>query len=90
DALRRECREELGVEVNIGQEISTIRHAYTHFKIHLTAFSCTITAGTLHSPLPLRWATMEDIDGLPFPKANHKIFPALREMRLRLRPEKVE
>ena len=90
DALRRECREELGVEVNIGQEISTIRHAYTHFKIHLTAFSCTITAGTLHSHLPLRWATMEDIDGLPFPKANHKIFPALREMRLRLRPEKVE
>lgn len=78
-ALRRECREELGVEVNIGQEITTIRHAYTHFKILLTAFYCTITGGELRSPLPMRWATMENIATLPFPKANHKIFPALRE-----------
>ncbi len=78
DALRRECREELGVEVKVGKEITTIRHAYTHFKILLTAFHCTITSGTLTSELPLRWVTMEDITSLPFPKANHKIFPALQ------------
>ncbi len=77
NALKRECREELGVEVTIGQEIATIRHAYTHFKIHLTAFHCDIVSGALNSPLPTRWATMADINTLPFPKANHKLFPAL-------------
>jgi len=81
DALRRECREELDIEVNIGEEIATIRHAYTHFKILLTAFYCTITSGTPESELPFRFVTMEDINTLPFPKANHKIFPALRKSR---------
>jgi len=77
-ALKRECREELGIKVEIGEEIATIRHAYTHFKIRLTAFSCTILDGDIRSTLPLQWATMEDIAALPFPKANHKLFPALR------------
>ncbi len=81
DALRRECMEELAVKVEVGKEIATIRHAYTHFKILLTAFHCTITSGTLTSELPFRWVTMEDITSLPFPKANHKIFPALQRGR---------
>ncbi|NOZ12512.1 MAG: A/G-specific adenine glycosylase [Acidobacteria bacterium] len=77
-ALERECREELGVKVKTGREIATIRHAYTHFKILLTAFHCRIEEGTVQSRLPLKWAEMEEIDTLPFPKANHKIFPYLR------------
>ncbi|PJB82223.1 MAG: A/G-specific adenine glycosylase [Acidobacteria bacterium CG_4_9_14_3_um_filter_49_7] len=82
DALKRECMEELAVKVKVGKEITTIRHAYTHFKILLTAFYCTITSGTLTSYLPFRWAKMEDIASLPFPKANHKILPALREIKI--------
>ncbi len=77
-ALKRECREELGVAVRIDSEIATIRHAYTHFKILLTAFNCTVESGTIQSPLPLKWAGIKEIDTLPFPKANHKIFPYLR------------
>ncbi len=77
EALKRECREELTIDVEIENEIATIRHAYTHFKIILTAFSCKISTGTPTGPRPLRWAKMADIKKLPFPKANHKLFPYL-------------
>src|SRR5690606_7694549 len=40
DACRREIREELGVEVEVGEPIAQIGHAYSHFKITLHAFRC--------------------------------------------------
>lgn len=79
-ALERECREELGVTVSIGPEIGTIRHAYTHFRILMTAYQCTIQSGNVTTELPTRWITLNEIDELPFPKANHKLFPAVKQM----------
>ena len=78
-ALARECREELGVTVDIGHEIVTIRHAYTHFKIVLTAYLCRIERGTVNTKLPTKWITVDEIESLPFPKANHKLFPSIRQ-----------
>lgn len=79
DALVRECREELGVAVTVGEEIDTIRHAYTHFKIKLTAYWCTIADGAVTTKLPTKWITVDEISDLPFPKANHKLFPAIKK-----------
>lgn len=79
-ALQRECKEELGVTVTVGPEIGTIRHAYTHFRILMTAYRCEIESGTVTTVLPTRWITVNQIDELPFPKANHKLFPAIRHM----------
>ena len=33
--LRRELKEELGIEVKVGKPVMTLRHAYSHFKITL-------------------------------------------------------
>jgi A/G-specific adenine glycosylase len=35
DCLRREIREELAVEIAVGEQIGTVRHAYSHFRITL-------------------------------------------------------
>lgn len=40
ECLQRELREELGIEVAVGAQTQTLRHAYTHFKITLHVFEC--------------------------------------------------
>lgn len=40
ECLRRELREELDIEVEIGPLFAVVRHAFTHFKITLHAFAC--------------------------------------------------
>ncbi|HLP48478.1 MAG TPA: NUDIX domain-containing protein, partial [Candidatus Kapabacteria bacterium] len=79
--LHRECKEELGCEVEILQTLPVIRHAYSHFKIRMTPFICRLKNGTVHlqGDRPFRWITIDEIDLYPFPGANHKIFPYLSE-----------
>ena len=50
--LRREIAEELGVEIDVGEPIGVYRHAFTHFRITLHAFHCTLrpSAGAKHDP----------------------------------------
>jgi A/G-specific adenine glycosylase len=75
DALRREMREELGIEVAVGEELIVVEHAYTHFRITLYAFACRLVAG---EPVCIdcddfRWATLEEIAALPMSVADRKI-----------------
>lgn len=78
-ALKRELREELGIHVTIGDHIATIRHAYSHFKITLSAYRCTHKTG---KPQPkahaeLKWVQPARFDEFAFPKANHKFLHLL-------------
>lgn len=78
-ALKREILEETGLQVEVGDEIATIRHVYSHFKIHLTAFWCNFHSGevNLNAATQAKWVRQEDFDGYAFPKANLKILEAL-------------
>jgi len=76
----RECREELGVEVKTGGLIATVQHAYTHLRVTLNVYRCTLVKGT---PKPRRhtelcWVLPSDFDQYAFPKANHKFLDLLR------------
>jgi len=75
--LRREMREELGIEITVGAELIVVEHAYTHFRITLHAFACRLDAD---SPPPqcidcddFHWATQEEIAALPMSVADRKI-----------------
>lgn len=78
-ACARELREEVGLDVRIDAHITTVKHAYTHFKIVMDVFSCSYVSGkvTLNGPVDYRWITYDEIDRYPFPKANHKFIPML-------------
>ena len=81
DCLRRELREELGIEVEVGEQIGTVRHAYTHFRITLYAFACRIFAG---EPAALgcadwAWITLDELDRYAFPVTDQKIIAMLRD-----------
>ena len=78
-ALQREIREELGVEIEVGGLIASVRHAYSHFRITLTAYCCACPEGT---PQPgvhteLKWVLPADFQRYPFPKANQKFLHLL-------------
>jgi A/G-specific adenine glycosylase len=74
-ALRRELREELGVEVRVGQAFGVYQHAYTHFRITLHAFLCELLDG---QPQPLEaaelaWIVPAELDRYPMGKVDRMI-----------------
>ena len=78
-ALQRECREELGVDVKVGGMVAVANHAYTHFKVTLNVYRCSITKGKpkARTHTELRWVPPEEFDAYPFPKGNHKFLGLL-------------
>ncbi len=81
DCIKREIQEELGIEIEVGEHLITLEHAYTHFRVTLNVYHCRHLSGT---PQPIecdeiKWVTLDEIDQYPFPKANTKIIEALRE-----------
>ncbi len=75
EAVLREIEEETGLVVDLGEEIGTINHAYTHFKITLTAWFCDWVDGEaqMHASSDSKWIHFSEINQHAFPKANLKI-----------------
>lgn len=71
----RELHEELGVDVEIVEPLMQLKHAYSHFKITLHAYVCSLVDG---NPQPktsqeIKWVAIEQLDQFPFPKANRRL-----------------
>jgi A/G-specific adenine glycosylase len=74
--LRREICEELAVGITVGGSLGVYRHAYTHFKVTLHAFSCVLNNGVEPSPLQaqeLRWVELSVLPDYPMGKIDRKI-----------------
>lgn len=78
--IRREIQEELAIDIEVGDRLIVIDHAYSHFRVTLNVHHCRYVSG---EPQPLesdeiRWVSLADIHTFPFPKANERIIEALR------------
>lgn len=80
DGLRREVREELGVELTSFAPIVFSHHRYPEREVLLLFYRCAVASLPASSPegLELRWASLDEIDSLPFPPANAPLLEALR------------
>jgi A/G-specific adenine glycosylase len=76
-AVVRECQEELSVSVEVLSKLGEVRHAYSHFKVHLHVFMCGLPSGKIRCRQPHRWIRKGELERYPFPAANHKIFHQL-------------
>ena len=77
EACRRELFEELGVNVTVENCVMSVKHAYSHFRITLTVFRCTIRSGEVTSDRLLRWVRMSELSDYPFPRANRRVLAQL-------------
>lgn len=81
ECLAREIREELGAGIAVGTEQGVYKHAYTHFKVTLHAFFCTLIDGT---PQPVqaeavRWVKPLELANFPMGKIDRMISRTLTE-----------
>jgi len=78
-ALHREIWEELGLRVDIIRAFKSLRHTYSHFKIHLQAYLCLHREGEAQalSSDEIRWIQKTEVLDYPFPKANRLLTQAL-------------
>ena len=72
-ALRREIKEELGVEVAKTRPLMTVLHAYTRFRVRLHAYECRLKSDPKTHPKKLRWVTLRALRRYPFPSGSAKI-----------------
>lgn len=80
--LVREIREELGVEISVGELFEDIQHDYPEKSVRLKFFICGLVAG---EPKPidcaaLKWVHRGDLDAHAFPAADAKLLEELKRL----------
>lgn len=80
EAVRRELREELAIEVRPGALVARVDHAYSHFRVTLHAHEAERLGGTPRptSATAWTWATLSDLEAYAFPAASLRVIEALR------------
>lgn len=80
ECLARELREELGIEVVVGELVESLTHAYPEKTVHLKFFRCTWKE---HEPRPLdcfafQWVNVAELANYSFPAADARLLERLR------------
>jgi A/G-specific adenine glycosylase len=73
--LQRELLEELNLTIQVGQPFGVYQHAFTHFRITLHAFLCTVNGSEPHlnEHIDLRWAVPAELADYPMGKIDRQI-----------------
>lgn len=79
EALRREIREELEVEVNVGDLIDTIEYDYPAFHLSMKCYACTIAGGSPHllEHEAARWLYADQLDSVAWLPADITLIPKI-------------
>lgn len=72
DALKREVRWRLGVDVEVGQLISYVHHPYERYAVDLYLYECRLLGGEPHAERvsDFRWAQSSEFEQYPFTPAD--------------------
>jgi len=81
EAVVREVREEVGIEVEVVERFVAVDHAYSHFRITLHTFLCRHVGGRARAIGcdAVRWVGVDELEKYPFPAANRKVIAALKD-----------
>ena len=81
-ALVRECLEELGVTVRVGDVFMQVTHEYPDMTVHLTLFHAQIESGTPRKleHAQLRWITPDEIAMFDFCPADAPVLAQIRAL----------
>jgi mutator protein MutT len=78
-ALQREIREELGIDVVVGDEFFTVEHEYSTKSVRLHFFNCTILRGEPQrlDVADLQWVETAALPDFEFPPADVELIRKL-------------
>ncbi len=81
-ALIRECREELGVTIEVGDVFMHLQHEYPDLTVSLTLFHAQIISGVPQKleHHDIRWITVSEIDQYDFCPADAEVLNKLKEL----------
>lgn len=88
--IARELMEELGIEVEVGARLITVRHVFSHFTMDLHAYVCRLRAGrprAIHCAA-WKWVRLDDLDRFAFGRADQKIIERLRAEPVKRMPSR--
>jgi A/G-specific adenine glycosylase len=77
--LSKKIRDEVGIQVRVGQLIASVDHAFTHLRITLHAFQCTRRGGREQALgcVGWCWTTPQELCDFAFSRADRKIIEVL-------------
>jgi 8-oxo-dGTP diphosphatase len=80
ECIVREIREELAIEIAVGEQLISIEHTYPTFQLTLIVHHCQHISGV---PQPIesdeiRWVNISDLPSYQFPAANLAIIQAIQ------------
>ncbi len=80
-ALKRECMEELGIVLSVGERFMEVVHAYPDLTVHLTLFHAAIVSGEpqLLDHNDMRYILVDEIPQYDFCPADTEILERLRQ-----------
>ncbi len=78
-ALARELREEMGIEVEVGERAIQVHHVYSAYEIDFAVYRCTLKSGEVkHGRVhDHRWVKWTELDKYQFPPADEKTLAQL-------------
>ena len=81
EALIRECLEELGITLSVGDIFTEVTHQYPDIKVHLTLFNASISEGIPQKleHNDIRWITPQEIPQYDFCPADKDILKLITE-----------
>lgn len=81
-ALRREIKEELDTEIEVGELIDTVEYDYPTFHLTMHCFFCTIKSGdlVLKEHEAARWLTRETLDSVDWLPADKGLIEKIKDI----------
>lgn len=80
ECIKREIKEELGIEISVRESLTTIEHQYPKFKVTLFVHHCQYLQGIPQAIEceEVRWVNLLELDKYTFPDANYEIINILK------------
>jgi 8-oxo-dGTP diphosphatase len=80
EALSREIRHRIGVDVSVGSKVGEHVHHYERYEVHMVMFACALRDGMVPYPATvadLRWVTSREFLDYEFPPADESTLSRL-------------
>lgn len=83
-ALARELREELSINVEVHELITAIVDEYEDVILHIDTYRCTLISGTptLSEHIAMAWSNKEELDKLKFSPADEPTLKKIKDLYL--------